>query len=143
MLYVEEDFARTLLKDAVLVLSASIDDCREPDNALNSIGKGVFNLYRLTTGQHLMSSNIVDKDFTEYNLLQTQAEVIHAFYNLGRGGEMSSYLQTLYRSEEDEELTITLPKKLLKHMKLQSRTRKQDLQTYIISQLNDTCLNLR
>ncbi|WP_202109190.1 hypothetical protein [Succinivibrio dextrinosolvens] len=143
MLNIEENFAKTLLKDAAVVLFASNDDCRAPDNVLNSIGTGNFKLYRLSTGQHLMEAHIIDGDFTEYNLLETPAEVIQAFFNLGKGNELSSYLKTLYRSDDEEDVTITLPKKLLQTMKRKARGRNQDLQSFIISQLDDSCLNLQ
>lgn len=143
MLNIDENFAKDLLEDAALVMSAENDDCREPDNASNSIGRGEFKLYRIGNGQHILKAHLVDDDFTQYNLLQTPAEVIQAFLNLDKGNELSSYLKTLYRCDEDEEVTIALPKKLLKNMKLQARTRKQDLQSYILSQLNDSCLNMR
>lgn len=143
MLNIDENFAKALLEDAALVLSAENDDCREPDNAVNSIGRGEFQLYRIRNGQHILKAHLVDEGFSQYNLLQTPSEVIQAFCILEKGNELSSYLKTLYRCDEDEEVTITLPKKLLKNMKIQSRTRKQDLQSYIISQLNESCLNMR
>ncbi|MBE6422856.1 hypothetical protein [Succinivibrio dextrinosolvens] len=143
MLNIDENFAKDLLEDAALVLSAENDDCREPDNASNSIGRGEFQLYRIGNGQHIMKAHLVDEGFTQYNLLQTPAEVIQAFLSIDKGNELSSYLKTLYRCEEEEEVTFALPKKLLKNMKLQARTRKQDLQSYILSQLNDSCLNMR
>ena len=143
MLTVEKDFARIILKDSSLVLSASIDDSTESGNAISSIGNIEFNLYRIKSGLHIMKAQIPEEKFVEYNLLQTPAEVIQAFLNLGKSKELSSYLKTIYRCEEVEEVTLNLPKKLLKIMKIQARTRNQDLQSYILSQLDESCLNLR
>nr|MCR5625222.1 hypothetical protein [Lachnospiraceae bacterium] len=102
MFYIDLYEAQNLLKEATLVFSSEIDNLEEDDM---SLGKGIFSLYRLNSGKHIVEANLVNQKHKEYSLLISPSEVIKAFYCFNRAGEMFSYLEALYDSDY-EEVTI-------------------------------------
>lgn len=138
MFHIDFFEAQQLIDDATLVFSSEKESLDEN----LGIGKGIFSLYRLQSGKHLVEAYLVNQDYKEYNLLTQPSEVIQAFISFDRAGQMFEYLGELYNSDY-EDVTISLPRKLLRHISYIARVRQESFASAFISSLDESSLDLK